>query len=485
MPEKLPNYIKGEWQTSQSEDWIEVKNPALDEPIALHPKSTEFEIDRAVASAKEAFHTWRHTPPAKRAATMFQFRMKLMENKVRIAETMVQEHGKTMADAMGELGRAIECVEYVCAAPELQKGIYSENVGSGVDAYCILEPLGPFAILPPFNFPALISCYFVWPVAMGNTVLLKPPDLCPMTVQRIVEVAHACDFPPGVVNMVCGSAEAGKRLVTHPDVVGVTFVGSSKVGEIVYRTASGLGKRVQVQAGAKNHVVIAADANIEGNLSGLISAAFGSTSQRCFAASNFLVHDSLYEKFTDRFVAEAKRIRIGSGMNDDVDIGPLVSKSSLDCALSAIEGALDAGAKMLLDGRYPKVEKYPKGYFLAPTILEAEESLPIWKEEVFAPVRCLKRFGQLSDAVSVINSSPYGHSAAIFTENGGLARDFVRKVNTGHVGINVGTPVPVSYMSVGGRKSSFFGDLRGQGTDAIAFCTDKKFVAQRWSESIA
>jgi malonate-semialdehyde dehydrogenase (acetylating)/methylmalonate-semialdehyde dehydrogenase len=484
MIESLKNYINGNWSASVSKEFIEIRNPAFDDVIAFYPKSTLSEVDQAVEAAQHAFQNWKRVPVSKRASLMFDFRNRLMERKNEIATIMVNEHGKTLPEAIGELGRAIECIEYVCGAPELQKGTFAENVGTDVDAYCVLDPIGTFTILPPFNFPALISCYFVWPVALGNTVVVKPPDLCPMTVQVIMEVFANSGFPPGVVNMVCGSSEVGHALVVHPSIAGVTFVGSSKVGKQVYKNATMFGKRAQIQAGAKNHIVVTSDCNLFGNMSSIVNAAFGSASQRCFAASNILIHEPVYKKFIEMFIEESRKLRLGYGMDKDIDIGPLVSNASLENAHKSTESALASGAHVVLDGRNPKVPKFPKGYFMAPTILEADPSMDIWKEEVFAPVRCVRSYRNLSEAIEIINQSDYGHSAAIFTESGGIGREFARQCNTGHVGINVGTPVPMSFMSVGGRKASFFGDLRGQGEDAVRFCTDKKFVAQRWAATV-
>lgn len=481
MLEILKNYINGEWLASTSSEWSEIRNPALDETIALYPMSLSEEVDLAVQAGQRAFQEWRSTPSVKRGVIMQQFRKALLERQDIIARTMVEEHGKTYADAIGEVGRALECVEYVCSASELSKGVYSANVAAGIDVYYILEPLGSFALLPPYNFPALLSCYFCWPVALGNTVIIKPPDLCPKTVIEIMKAVQASGFPPGVVNLVCGSAGVGQELCTHPGVVGVTFIGSSRVGEIVYKTATSAGKRAQIQAGAKNHIVVAEDANLKENIKGMVNAAYGSASQRCFAASNFLVHDSIYDEFVEMFIEESKRLKVGYGMEKDVDIGPLVSKKTLENAITSIECSEKEGAKVLLDGRSVFVKKYPNGYFMGPTLLQADEGMTAWRDEIFAPVRCVSRFSRVSEAISIINRSAYGHSAVIFTERGGVARHFVGNCNVGHVGVNVPMPVPMSFMSVGGRKRSFYGDLRGQGADAVQFCTDKKFVAQKWT----
>jgi malonate-semialdehyde dehydrogenase (acetylating)/methylmalonate-semialdehyde dehydrogenase len=483
MPKVLKNYINGEWVDTKG-GYVEVMNPAFDEVTALSPKSTLEEVDAAVAAAKAAFWNWRNTPATRRAICLFNLRNKLYEHKQEIAEIMVNEHGKTMSDALGELTRSYEYVEFTCGIPELMKGSYSEDVARKVDTHFIREPLGPFLILPPFNFPAMIALYFCWPVACGNPVVIKSATQCPMTINRIVELAQECGFPPGVINLVgCGRNEV-HRLLTHPDMVGVTFVGSSPVGEIVYKTATGACKRAQVQGGAKNHLVINQDCPIDANLDNIIGSCYGNASQRCFAGSNLLVHEKVYDEFLPKFLAAARAQTLGYGMAKGVTLGPVVSRASLESAVGFIERAEKAGAKILLDGRNPNVPEWPKGYFLAPTLIQAEPDMEVWQEEVFAPVRCIKKIKNLAEAVEIINASIFGHTAVIYTENGGEARDFVRLCDTGQIGINVGTPAPIAFYPVGGRRTSFYGDLRGRANDAVDFYTDKKVVVTRWTSAI-
>jgi malonate-semialdehyde dehydrogenase (acetylating)/methylmalonate-semialdehyde dehydrogenase len=321
-------------------------------------------------------------------------------------------------------------------------------------------------------------------VACGDTVVIKSATQCPMTINRMVELAHECGFPPGVINLVgCGRQEVHQLLV-HPDMRGVTFVGSSQVGEIVYKTATGACKRAQVQGGAKNHLVINKDCPIDANLDNIIGSCYGNSSQRCFAGSNLLVHEAVYDEFLPKFLAAAKAQVLGNGLTKGVTMGPVVSRAALDSAVGFIERAEQAGAKILLDGRDPSVPECPRGYFLAPTLIEAEPDMEVWREEVFAPVRCIKKIKNLAEAVEIINASQFGHTAVIYTENGGEARDFVRLCDTGQIGINVGTPAPIAFYPVGGRRTSFYGDLRGRANDAVDFYTDKKVVVSRWLSSI-
>ena len=479
---KLKNYINGAWVESSSAGQLEIVDSTNGEIVALCPDSTMDEVDSAVEAAKQAFPAWRNTIPTRRADRLYVLRDKLISAQDELAKIIVLEHGKTFSDAKGELMRAIQYVEHPCGIPELLKGSITEDVGSGVDEYFIREPLGVFAILPPFNFPAMIALYFTWPVACGNTVVIKPSELCPMTMLRIAEIAEEAGFPPGVLNVVNGGPNVGERLCTHPDVEGVTFVGSSRVAEMVYKAATSRGKRAQCQGGAKNHVLVMPDAVLDAVIPNLVNSCFGHTSQRCFAVSNVLVHDDIYESFRDRFLEACSALKLGGGMDPGVNMGPVVSRAALDRLHIAIDHGIRHGATLLLDGRDPRVEQYPNGFFLGPTVLEAEPDTFVFTEEIFGPVRCLKKVTGLTEAIEIINRSSFGHTAVIYTETGGWARRFIREVDTGQVGINVGTPAPIAFYPVGGRKISFYGSHRGRANDAIDFYTDKKVVVTRWNK---
>jgi len=478
---KLKNYINGQWVESKTNRWLEVRNPAKEEVIALCPEVTTEEIDRTVKAAQDAFWNWRITPPPRRAKLLFDFHEKLQKHNNEIAELIVNENGKTLADAIGEITRAMEYVEHACAGPELLKGSHAEDVGTGVDTMYIREPLGPFVFLPPFNFPAMIALYFVWALAAGDTAIVKAARLCPMTITRIFEIADECGFPKGVINLLHGSGSGvGEALVTHPGTVGVTFVGSSEVAEHVYKTAINHNKRAQCQGGAKNHVLIAEDAVVDEVMQNVVDSCFGHVGERCFAVSNVLAVEKIYEKVKEKFIELSKKLVLGYGMDKGVTLGPVVSKAALNEMVEDVEKAIKDGAKLILDGRNPKVEKYPGGYFIGPTVLEAEPEMEIFQKEVFGPVRCLKKVKDLAEGVEVINRSPYGHTANLYTENGGWAREFARLVDVGQVGINIGTPAPIAYFPVGGRKISMYGDIRGAANEAIDFYTDKKVIISRW-----
>jgi malonate-semialdehyde dehydrogenase (acetylating) / methylmalonate-semialdehyde dehydrogenase len=483
MATRLKNYINGQWTESASDKSFEIVDSTTGLALALCPDSTITEVDSAISTAKAAFPAWRNTIPTRRADVLYKFRDKLLAANEELARIIVAEHGKTLSDARGELLRAIQYVEHPCGIPELLKGSHSEDVGSGVDEYYIREPLGVFSILPPFNFPAMIALYFTWPVACGNTVIIKPSELCPMTMLKMMEIAEECGFPPGVLNVVNGGPEVGARLCSHPDIAGVTFVGSSKIAELVYRTASSHGKRVQCQGGAKNHVFVMSDARLDDAIPNIVNSCFGHSSQRCFAVSNILVHADIYDEFMEGFLASCKALKLGGGLDAGVDMGPVVSKSALERLVSAVDRALQEGARLLLDGRNPSVEKYPDGFFMGPTVLEAAPDMWAFRDEIFGPVRCAARVSGMEEAIKIINASPFGHTAVIYTESGGLARKFIRDCDTGQVGVNVGTPAPIAFYPVGGRKISFFGSHRGRANDAVDFYTDKKVIVERWNLS--
>lgn len=476
----LNNYFGGEWVESKTDDFFEVRNPATDELIAKCPHSTSEEVELAVGAALEGFWDWRLTIPTRRAECMYKLRQKLADSFDELAKIIVCEHGKTLQEAEGELVRALQYVEHACGIPELMKGDYSEDVGTRVDEYYIREPLGVFVIIPPFNFPAMIALYFVWAIACGNTVVVKPSELCPMTMLRITELAEESGFPKGVLNVLNGGGEVGHQLVTHPDVAGVSFVGSSKVAEQVFRAAAAHGKRAQCQGGAKNHALVMKDARLDKVLPNILGSCFGNSGQRCFALSNLLVHEEIYGEFKEMFTKAAQEIRLGFGMDKDVTMGPVVSKASLEALLAYVEGAIEQGARLILDGRNPKVQGYPDGHFMGPTVLEAEPHMTVFREEVFGPVRCLKPVKDMEEAIQILNRQPFGHTAVIYTESGGHAREFIREANVGQVGVNVGTPAPIAFYPVGGRRISFYGSLRGRANDAVDFYTDKKVIVSRW-----
>ena len=476
----LKNFVGGSWLEARPAAVVAVSDPATGQAIASHPMSVVADVDAAVESAVRAFEAWSRTPVPSRAAILFHYRHLVWEARDELATIIVKENGKTKSEALGELLRALQYVEHASAAPETMKGSVTENVGSGVDTEYIREPLGPFAVVAPFNFPAMIPLYFTWAVATGNTVVLKPSEHCPLTTIRLVELAVKAGFPPGVVNMVLGDKAVVERLCSHPDIVGVSFVGSSEIAEIVYKLATGNSKRCQAQGGSKNHLVVTDSAVIDKCLPNIVSSMLGNASQRCFAGSNLLIYESVYEELMEKFLAKVGEFRLGYGLDERSTLGPVISPQSRLNLEVAVDDAVAAGAEIILDGRGVQVDGYAAGNWIGPTLVSARPGMKIFDKELFGPVRCIMPVRGLDDALDTLNLSTYGHTAAIYTEHGGVAREFRQRAQVGQVGVNVGTPAPIAFYAVGGRKSSFYGSLRGRANDAIDFYTDKKVLITTW-----
>jgi malonate-semialdehyde dehydrogenase (acetylating) / methylmalonate-semialdehyde dehydrogenase len=480
MPPTLRNFINGTWTDASGGETVPVTNPATGEAIALHPMSPRADVDDAVAAAKAAFWDWWMTPVPTRSAILFRYRHLVWEARQELAEIIVKENGKTLAEASGEMLRALQYIEHASAVTETMKGAVTENVGTGVDIEYIREPLGPFGIIAPFNFPAMIPLYFTWAVATGNPVVIKPSEHCPLTTARLVELATEAGFPPGVVNVILGGKSVVERLATHPDIVGMSFVGSSPVAEIVFKLTTGEGKRCQSQGGSKNHLVVTDSAVLDKCLPNIVSSMLGNSSQRCFAGSNLVVYESVYDEFMDRFLDSVRGFRLGDGMDPATTMGPVISRASLHNLEAAVGNALDSGSNLLVDGRGATVDTHPGGNWIGPTIVTAQAGMEIFDRELFGPVRAVTSVRGLDEAIEVVNASTYGHTAAIYTEHGGVAREFRQRAEVGQVGVNIGTPAPIAFYAVGGRKSSFYGSLRGRANDAVDFYTDKKVVVSTW-----
>ena len=477
----LKNYIDGEWVESSGE-MLEVDNPATGEVIARVPLSTPKVVDQAVAAAKAAFEEWRETPPLVRARYMFRLKGLMEEHFEDLARTIVKEHGKTIDEARGEMRRAIENVEVAMAVPSLMMGYNAEDIAVGIDEEAVLQPVGVFCCVAPFNFPAMVPFWFLpYAVACGNTYIVKPSEVCPVSQNRLFELMDEVDFPPGVVNLVNGSKDTVDTLLTHPDVAGVSFVGSTPVAKHIYRTAAAHGKRAQCQAGAKNCLVVMPDAVLERAVPNIISSAFGTAGQRCLAGALVLAVGEVYEPLKAQLVEAASRIKVGYGLDEGTQMGPVVSKRALDRILGYIEKGLEEGAELVLDGRGVRVEGYPNGYFVGPTIFDkVRPEMTIAREEIFGPVLGIIPVADFDEALEVIDGIPYGNAASLFTASGKWAREFKYRVKCGNIGINIGIAAPIASFPFGGMKDSFFGDLHGQGRDAIQFFTDRKVVITRW-----
>ena len=475
-------YIDGEFRKSESDYFMEVMNPALDKPIGRVPFATPEEVDEAVDAAVAAFERWRDVPVPNRVQYLFRMKEVLERHKEEIARIIVQNHGKHIDEARGEVRRAIENVEAaIGAAYTLAKGEALDQVAPSIDEYVIREPLGAFAIISPFNFPVMVPFWFMpYALAVGATVVIKPSEITPIPFYWVNKLLDEVGLPLGVVNVVYGRAEVGERLITHPDIQGVAFVGSTAVARKIYELAGRHGKRVLLQAGAKNYAVVMPDADMDRAATNLISSFFGNTGQRCLANAVLVPVGDAYERIVPRFVELAKGMKLGYGLDEDVDMTPLVSRKALERVHRYIEIGLEEGARLTLDGRNPVVDGYPDGYFVGPTIFEdVTPDMRIAQEEIFGPVASIIRAESLDEAIEMANSTIYGNASSIFTSSGRVAREFRRRIKAGNIGINVGIAAPMAFYPFAGMKESFFGVIHGQIT-SVHFFTDTKVVIERW-----
>ncbi|MDN6876596.1 CoA-acylating methylmalonate-semialdehyde dehydrogenase [Pseudomonas citronellolis] len=474
-------FIDGKPVESTSSEWREVINPATQEVLARVPFATAEEVERAVASAKAAFKTWKKTPIGARARIFLKYQQLIRENMKELAAILTAEQGKTLPDAEGDVFRGLEVVEHAAAIGNLQLGELANNVAGGVDTFTLLQPLGVCAGITPFNFPAMIPLWmFPMAIATGNTFVLKPSEQDPMVTMRLVELAHEAGIPPGVLNVVHGGPDVVNAICDHPDIKAVSFVGSTRVGTHVYNRASLAGKRVQCMMGAKNHAVILPDANKDQSLNAIAGAAFGAAGQRCMALSVAILVGEANEWIPD-LVAKAKTLKVSGGTEAGTDVGPLVSCAALDRVSGLIERGIQEGARLELDGRNPQVAGYQKGNFVAPTIFSGVSAqMSIYREEIFGPVLCVVSVKTLDEAIELINANPNGNGTAIFTRSGAAARHFKEEIDVGQVGVNVPIPVPVPLFSFTGSRGSKLGDLGPYGKQVVQFYTQTKTVTERW-----
>lgn len=481
-PGTIPNYIDGAWTAASSRETLPVKNPATGETLGLVPLSTGADLDVAVQAARRAFPGWRATPAVERVRVLFRLKTLLEENFDEIATSLTREHGKTRAEAGGELRRGIENIEHACGIPSLMMGETLEDIARGIDCETIRQPLGVFAGITPYNFPVMIPCWF-WPyaVATGNTFVLKPSEQDPITHQRIVELAERAGLPKGVLNVVHGDRTVVEAILDHPDIQGVSFVGSSGIARIIYARAAATGKRVQALGGAKNHMIVLPDAEFDQTTSILLESLFGATGQRCLAGSVIVGVGEAYEPIRERFLDGASSIRIGNGLDEGVDMGPVISRTHRDRILGYVEAGKQEGATLLLDRSAPPVDRYPEGNWVGPAVFEGvSPRMSIARDEIFGPVASLARVNSLDEAVALMHESPYGNATSLFTTSGRTAREFRYRAGISMIGINIGVAAPMAFFPFGGSRSSFFGDLKAQGRDAIEFYTDRRVVISRW-----
>ena len=473
--------INGQFVESKTDEWRDVINPATQEVISRVPFATADEINAAVAAAKEAYKTWRHTPLAARARIMLKLQALIRDNMSRIAATLTAEQGKTLPDAEGDIFRGLEVVEHACSIGSLQLGEFAENVANGVDTYSLRQPIGVCAGITPFNFPAMIPLWmFPMAIVCGNTFVLKPSEQDPMTPMLLAELAIEAGIPAGVLNIIHGGKQAVDAICTHPDIVAISFVGSCEVGTHVYNLGSQHGKRVQSMMGAKNHAIVMPDANKEHSLNALVGAAFGAAGQRCMATSvAVLVGDA--NKWIPEIVDKAKGLKVNAGNEKGTDVGPVVSKNAKNRILGLIEQGTKEGAKLELDGRGVKVPGYEQGNFIGPTVFSGvKPGMKVYDMEIFGPVLILVSVDTLDEAIALTNANPYGNGTGIFTQSGAAARKFQNEIDVGQVGINVPIPVPVPFFSFTGSRGSKLGDLGPYGKQVVQFYTQTKTVTARW-----
>ncbi len=460
-----------------------VFNPATgrsDKQVALATRAT---VQEAIDAAKKAFPAWRDTPAAKRARVMFRFKQLLEENAEHICELITAEHGKVLNDAMGELQRGIENVEFACYAPEMLKGEHSKNVGPAVDSWSELQALGVVAGITPFNFPAMVPLW-MWPLAVvcGNTFVLKPSEKTPSSTLYLAELAYQAGLPAGVLNVVNGDKEAVDTILESFDIEAVSFVGSTPIAKYIYSRGCASGKRVQALGGAKNHAVVMPDADIDNAVSALMGAAYGSCGERCMAIPVVVaVGDDIGDQLVAKLTANLATMKVDAGTAAGADMGPLVNRAHFEKVRGYVDQGVSEGAQLVVDGRKVQVAGHEEGYFLGGCLFDkVTPEMTIYQEEIFGPVLCVVRVASLDEAMKLIDDHEYGNGTCIFTRDGESARYFTDRIKVGMVGVNVPLPVPVSFHSFGGWKRSLFGDLSAYGPDGVRFYTRRKTITQRW-----
>lgn len=481
---QLPNYIDGKWVESSANEWLDVVNPATAEVLARVPLADKSEVGAAVDAAAAAFPAWRRTPPEDRIQPLFKLKQLLEEHIDDVSRTITRENGKTFTEAKAEMRRAIENVEVACGIPMMMQGYNLEDVARGIDEMMIRQPLGVVAAITPSNFPGMIPFWFLpYAIATGNTLVLKPSERVPMTMQHVFSLLEKTGLPKGVINLVNGDREAVDALIDHPKVRAVSFVGSTAVARSVYARAGANGKRAQCQGGAKNHVIVLPDADMEMTTQIINDSAFGCAGQRCLAVSVAVTVGDAQTRFRDAIADTAAKLRVGNGLDEGVQMGPVITAQSKSRIESLVGRGQQEGAKVVLDGRGAKVSGYEQGSFLKPTILDG---IPATSEltdtEIFGPVLSLVHANDLDEALAFLERSAYGNQASLFTTSGAAARRFRYEAPAGNIGINIGVAAPMAYFPFSGWKDSFFGIMHAQGRDSIEFYTEKKIVVERWAK---
>jgi malonate-semialdehyde dehydrogenase (acetylating)/methylmalonate-semialdehyde dehydrogenase len=480
----IGHLINGEMVLIDSGRTAPVFDPATGSETGTVLLASTGTVDDAIAAARAAFPAWRETSALRRARILFEFKRLLNDHHETLARCITAEHGKVLSDAMGEVQRGIEVVEFACGIPQLLKGEYSEHIGGGIENFSMRQPVGVCAGITPFNFPAMVPMW-MFPVALacGNTFILKPSERDPTASLYLGRLLAEAGLPPGVFNIVQGDREAVDRLLTHPEVDAISFVGSTPIAEHIYSTGAAHGKRVQALAGAKNHLVVMPDANIDQAADALVGAGFGSAGERCMAISVAVAVGDIADELVARLTARTRRLRVGPGIEATAEMGPLVTAAHRQRVISFIENGIEAGASLVVDGRDLIVSGHEQGFFLGPSLFDhVDTGMRIYQEEIFGPVLCIVRVATFADAVELVNGHALANGVACYTRDGGVAREFTRRINVGMVGINVPIPVPMAFHSFGGWKKSLFGDHHIYGEEGVRFYTRYKSVMQRWPD---
>ncbi|SDG10239.1 CoA-acylating methylmalonate-semialdehyde dehydrogenase [Halorientalis regularis] len=476
------NYVGGEWTTPAGSEGQDVVNPATGEPIARVGFSSSGDVDDAVRTGQEAFESWRQRPVEERIQPLFRLKSLLEEHQEELAELLVQEHGKTVAEARGELRRGIENVEVACGIPSLMQAGHVENAAPGIDETAVRQPLGVFAAVTPFNFPGMIPLWFLpYAVATGNAFILKPSEQDPLVPERMFELIDEAGFPDGVVQLVNGGVDTVNAILEHDGIEGVSFVGSTPVARNIYEKGAANGKRVQAQGGAKNHVIVTETADLEFAAEKTVSSALACSGERCLANDNVVVEASVYDEFRDLVVEEIEAQVVGNGLDDDTTIGPLITPDHEEAVRNLVETGVQEGATLSIDGRDIEVDGYPNGNFLGPCLFEdVTADMTIAREEIFGPVLNLMTAPDFETALETMNESDFGNAASLFTGSGAEAKRFRHDAEAGNLAVNAGTAAPMAFFHFGGEKDSFFGDLHAQSEDVVRFYTDEAVYIERW-----
>ena len=478
----IRNYIGGRWVESSATRFGEVRNPANDTLLARVPMGGAADVDRAVQAALKAFPAWRATPPVNRIKPLWAFKNLLEKHLDDVARVCTREHGKTFDESRSSVRRAIDNVDLAFGTPDRMMGTALEDIAAGIDCHTMRQPIGVFAAITPFNFPAMVPMWFLpHAVACGNTFIVKPSERVPLSQVLLFELMHDCGFPEGVVNLVHGAKDAVDAILDHPGIAGVSFVGSTPVAHYVYSRGAEKGKRVQALGGAKNFVVVMPDADMDRAASISTESCFGCAGERCLANSVVLTVGDAHEKLRDKLIARAQKLKVGDGLEPGTTMGPVITKQHREKIVGYIEKGIQEGATLVLDGRGLNDAKNPNGYYLGPTIFDdVTPEMAIGREEIFGPVLCVMKAKDFDDAVAIVRKHELGNATSIFTSSGKWAREYRYRVEPSMLGVNIGVAAPMAFFPFGGAKNSFFGDLKAHGRDAIEFFTDKKVVISRW-----